>query len=286
MEPNWLDSYYEALEFFYFEPQHMRRNQHISPEREKALETSKKILKQSSRFPTVQKHLREMEVTLNHNIKQFFYLAPDDLRKKLFQAAFEPPDQHFDGGFKLWGREVDSELKLANVMQPDFLFVSNEACVSMEMKINAKCSVKQVMKYALLGLAVEDKDAVLRSHYLIILGKGGLPKQFKEQFETTEAVEQELHKADVEQFLSGKSSGFLSETAKYEERKDRLCEIIRDMKIAFWNYERFSKFLNDVTPPDLDESPGAQVYRKLTDGLLSEFECRGLINRATFAIGA
>jgi hypothetical protein len=25
MKLNWLDSYYEALEFFYFEPQHMRR---------------------------------------------------------------------------------------------------------------------------------------------------------------------------------------------------------------------------------------------------------------------
>jgi hypothetical protein len=41
-----------------------------------------------SKFPAVQKHLREMEVTLNHKIKQFFYLAPDDLPKQLFKAVF------------------------------------------------------------------------------------------------------------------------------------------------------------------------------------------------------
>jgi hypothetical protein len=64
-------------------------------------------------------------------------------------------------------------------MQPDLLFVSNEAVVSMEMKIKAKCSVDQFLKYALLGLKVETTQESRKAHYLMILGQGGLANQFK-----------------------------------------------------------------------------------------------------------
>jgi hypothetical protein len=32
MIPNWLDSYYEALEFFYWEPQHLGLKKNVSNE--------------------------------------------------------------------------------------------------------------------------------------------------------------------------------------------------------------------------------------------------------------
>ena len=74
MIPNWLDSYYEALEFFYWEPQHLGLKKNVSNE----LDTIEKV----------EKHLRKMEVTLNHNTNQFLLLAPVALRTRLFQECF------------------------------------------------------------------------------------------------------------------------------------------------------------------------------------------------------
>ena len=70
MEANWLDSYYEALEFFYWEPQHIGRKKNVDSE----FNTIEKVVK----------HLRRIEVTLNHNINQFLILAPAALRACLF----------------------------------------------------------------------------------------------------------------------------------------------------------------------------------------------------------
>jgi hypothetical protein len=125
--PNWIDSYYEALEFFYAEPQHMRPTSDAAAE----LETLAKIAKQSSKLDGVLNHLRKMEVTLNHNIKQLFLLAPDTLMNDLFGKIF---NGSFDGTFVMQGRDVDAEFELDNCTQPDFLFISQPAVVSIEMK--------------------------------------------------------------------------------------------------------------------------------------------------------
>ena len=81
---DWLDSYYEALEFFYWEPQHLRSKTDASVEAKELAEIAKK----STRVEQVTSHLREMEVTLNHNIKQFFLLAPDAFLNSLFENLF------------------------------------------------------------------------------------------------------------------------------------------------------------------------------------------------------
>src|SRR5438309_11402969 len=150
----------------------MRRGRQVNPELQKAV----KVAKSSSHFGTVKKHLREMEVTLNHNIKQFFDLAPDSLRNKLFEVVFEKP---MKDAFELQGRDVlESYFGPKNVMQPDFLFVSEVAIVSIDMKVKSKSSIDQVMKYALLGLVVEKQEQQQKQHYLILLGRGTLEDQF------------------------------------------------------------------------------------------------------------
>ena len=121
---DWLDSYYEALEFFYWEPQHVIPKSNTNAE----LEAFARIAKQANRLDTVRKHLRKMEVTLNHNIRQFFILAPDAFRNSLFEKLFR---RGFDDAFVLHGRGIDSEFALENCMQPDFLFVSEANVVSL-----------------------------------------------------------------------------------------------------------------------------------------------------------
>jgi hypothetical protein len=65
-EDSWVESYYDTLSFFYWEPQHIGRKKYVDPRLKSALE--------------VQNHVRTMEVTLNHQIKQFLCLAPDSFR--------------------------------------------------------------------------------------------------------------------------------------------------------------------------------------------------------------
>jgi hypothetical protein len=258
---NWIDSYYEALEFFYFEPQHMRRQQ-LNPEDQKALQRAEK----SENFDVVKKHLREMEVTLNHNINQFFHLAPDSFRCKLFETVFGAP---FEGMFRLLGREVEGYFGPENVMQPDFLFVSEASAVSIEMKVKSKSSIDQLQKYALLGLVLEKQEHRKKQHYLLLLGRGNLTQQFKDRFETVG----DLKKQALAEIVV---SDFLSKKRKWQSDKERFCEILRGMKIAFWNYADFSNFLQAARPSELDTSLGAEVCRKLFDGLREEFALRKL----------
>lgn len=91
---NWLDSYYDAVEFFYWEPQHMRASVQ-APNGGNAL----------PKFANVRKHLRKMEVTLNHNINQFFLFAPLSLRNDLFKHVF--PHGEFGNAFVMRTRDVE-----------------------------------------------------------------------------------------------------------------------------------------------------------------------------------
>lgn len=48
------------------------------------------------------------------------------------------------------------------------------------------------------------------------------------------------------------------------------------MRVEFLAYEHFARFLRALAPPQTDQSPGAEVYRRLVDGLVEEFRHRGL----------
>ena len=262
MESNWLDSYYESLEFLYWEPQHVFPKSHTAVE----LETLAKIAKQPSRLPAVRKHLREMEVTLNHNIRQFFLLAPDALRNKLFNELF---GLQFGSEFVMYGSEIDTDFKLANCMQPDFLFVSETEIVCIEMKIAAKCSVDQVLKYALLGLAIEIKQERQKEHYLVLLGSGDFVGMFRERFESMAKLTEHIRNKDLNSFL-------LNKPAPFRKQPERLKQIVEQMDMRFLSYGQFARFLGEAEPPQTDKSPGAEVYRNLISGLVAELNRRKL----------
>ncbi|MEP6644474.1 MAG: hypothetical protein ABJA69_08240 [Acidobacteriaceae bacterium] len=152
------------------------------------------------------------------------------------------------------------------------------AIVSIEMKLKSKSSIDQVTKYALLGLVMKKREQQQKQHYLLLLGRGTLEKQFKEKFGTIDDLKQALSKSDI--------SGFLSRKSKWQGDKERFGEILRAMKIVFWNYESFSKFLQDARPSDADKSLGAEVFRKLFDGFKEVYPQKTYVttNRAGRAI--
>jgi hypothetical protein len=258
---DWLDSYYEALEFFYWEPQHLRAKTDATVEAKKLAEIAEK----STRVEQVTSHLRKMEVTLNHNFKQFFPLAPDAFRNNLFDKLFGPA---FTKPFDLQGRGVDKKFALANSMQPDFLFISEDEVVSIEMKIKHKCEVDQVLKYALLGLAVEIQQKKQKEHYLVLLGAGAIANQFRERFKSIDDLTDAIKSKNLDTFLKNKPPLF--------QDQERLKWIVQHMTVQFLSYKDLTDILRSASPQQADQSAGAEVFRKLIDGLCHEISRRKL----------
>src|ERR1700682_4034684 len=100
MVSSWVDAYYEALDFFFWEPQHLGRKKHTDAK----LKT----------HYDVQAHLRVMEVTLNHQLKQFFSLAPRSLRNRLFESAL---GKTISGDFVMVGDDFDKRYHLQGCTQ-------------------------------------------------------------------------------------------------------------------------------------------------------------------------
>jgi hypothetical protein len=211
-----------------------------------------------------------MEVTLNHNLDQFLRLAPDSFRNALFAMAF---GRAFDNRFHMHGREVDEAFKLVYAMQPDFLFVSDSEVVSVEMKIGAKSSVKQVLKYALLGLAVELKQERPLSHHLLFLSQGDFSALWPEKFKTVDAVREAVDAADLAAFLK-------QQPVRFRSYIDEFTRIVRELKMNRQTYAQFADFLHAAAPPASDNSLGAEVYRKLLAGVLNELRLRQLTSAA------
>ena len=252
MESDWVGSYYEALEFFYWEPQHIGRKKHISAE----FDTLDKV----------KRHFHRMEVTLNHNLNQFFLLAPSFLRNELFAELFHHP---FSRPFAMWGNGVNIEFTLEDATQPDFLFTSDAEVVSLEMKVGAKCNVSQVLKYALLGLAVELRFCETRRHHLALLGVGDFSNQWQERFASEAELRFAITDTDLGAFLS-------TRPVRFHGHERRFGEIVASLDVAFINYPALAAFLRGASPPNSDQSAGAEVYRKLIAGMLGELSRRQL----------
>jgi hypothetical protein len=252
MEPSWVESFYEALEFFYWEPQHIGRRKYADADFDS--------------IDKVKDHLRRMEVTLNQNLQQFFLLAPQQIRRGLLSTLFE---RHFGHDLVMYGRAVDGELELMSSMQPDLLFVSDREVAAIEMKIGAKCSVEQVLKYALLGLAVELRVGEERDHHLALLGSGNFVSQWTERFASIDALKLAVAAVDSESFLGGMP-------ARFRDHKERFKRITRQLRLAYINYGSLGDYLKQAMPPLSDHSPGAEVLRKLITGVVEEFRVRQL----------
>lgn len=245
-EPSWLETYYTALEFFYWEPQHLGR--------------IKDPRTQLDSIAKVAARLRGLEVTLNHNLDQFFRLAPSALRNRLFETAFR---ETLSSPFTMHGHNANQEFRLQNFTQPDFLFESAAEVVSVEMKIKAKCSIDQVLKYALLGLAVEHERKAQRNHFLLLLGKGRFADLWHGKFEHVESLKAALENAATEVILS-KAPEHLRNS------KGDFHRIVAGLRVAWMTYADLIKFINSTLPAEDDSSPFAEVYRKLVGAVAEE----------------
>lgn len=252
MEATWTESYYQALEFFYWEPQHLGRKKHIDSK--------------LNSLERVQSHLRAMEVTLNHNLNMFFLLAPEAVRTQFFNLLF---GRVLSGEHRMHARGAEEAYGLAGSTQPDFFFTSDSNVVAIEMKIAAKSGIGQVLKYVLLGLAEELESGRQKVHHLGFLGRGDFASQWKERFRDPAELKNAAAQTDLALFLSRHPS-------RLGASLPRFAEILATMHIGFSTYADLASLLEAAQPTASDRSDGAGVYRKLIQGVVGEFKHRKL----------
>jgi hypothetical protein len=189
------------------------------------------------------------------------------LRNRLFESIFK---RQISGEFVLAGAETDAKYRLDNAVQPDFLFTTEDITASLEMKISAKSSVTQVLKYGLLALAVEEDRGKKMEHVLAFLGPDTFSRLWAKGFASVDDLKMqvEVERSTCFRRLSGKAK-------RFREHESRYFEILSSLSIEFISYRSLADFLEAEISPS-DESMGAQVYRNLVVGMVEEMKVRGL----------
>lgn len=252
MERSWIESFYDAQEFLFWEPQHIGKRR----DPESNLDS----------YDKVSEHLRGMEVTLNQHISTFFLLAPQAFRQRLCMLLF---GCRLAGKLHMHAPGVEERYGMVDSVQPDFFFTSRNSVLGVEMKIRAKSSVNQFLKYALLGLAEEIADGCQKEHFLGFLGRGAFAAQWKEGFRNPTELKKAAVKAAHLSFLRGHGHRFGAHLTRFRK-------IVAGLNIGSMTYGDLALFLERAQPPASDRSQGAGVYRKLIRGLVGELRERKL----------
>jgi len=249
----WNNEYVEILEFFFWESQHLGKQKNPQSRLKKLNE--------------VLSHLREMEVTLNHQFNLFFALLPQQILRELLGKCF----QHtFVDTFIIDSRETRKCIEsLGRVTQPDILLFGQQSLAAIEMKVAAKSSLEQLMKYLLLSLLENDVSGKPRMFHLLFLGKDDFTKLFKEGYNNIA----ELREAFMSFALPKKSRNGGIDLTPYHERLRRLGQ---EANISYLSYRDLSAVLRQIMAPYNGNEPGHEVIRKLISGLLNELHLRKL----------
>lgn len=252
--PTWNKEYYEILEFFFWESQHLGKK--------KNPESNLQGIEQ------VFAHLRRMEVTLNHQFNLFFTLVPRSLLRDFFKHVFGHP---FDDEYVFDSQETRKFVSmLGSVTQPDLFFVGRQSLVGIEMKVSAKSSLDQCMKYFLLSLLEGEALKNQKIFHLLFIGKGNFSNLFEERFESVG----ELQKAFAAFSMPDTSRNGGIDLKRYHEKIRKLAQ---KAEIAYISYGDMYNFFKEEREKYAGGNNGAETVCKLIDGLLDEIRARELL---------
>jgi len=255
MPEHWNNEYYDNLEFYYYEPDHLRKK------------TDPNLDTQS--VQDVVKRLRRIEVSLNHQMNLFFQLAPIIFKNDFFQRCF---GVNIDDDWKLVGREIDKLWKINGITQPDLFFNGRTTNVAVELKLSSKLSIEQVLKYAYINILEQQYSNSSKQYFLLFMGKGDFENQWVEIFPTIDSMREAL------------PSVRLSELPKTWARKlkgldEEILETANNTEFGFMNYDAFAASLYEYRSNIDLSSPYADTVSELFDGMLEELIERGLAAR-------
>ena len=149
------------------------------------------------------------------------------------------------------------------MVQPDLFFLSEKDVVFIELKVSARSSIDQVLKYASLSLAVDKITGVNHEHHLIFIG----PDQFKDLFNDHIDRPETLKLAmlnEVEHF------DMRSEVMSNVAYRPNLVQIINTMLITFISYQDVVNFMRTEIKDIELKTEAEEIYLKLLHGLIDE----------------
>ena len=250
MKSNRTEIVYDIYSFLYREPQHLGKMK--NPE---------------SAYTTYDKAMTNMqkkEVSLNHLANIFFSFLPSDLLHQFFLQSVQKSLQADE--YDLFVRSLDKVVQgIGDFTQPDIFFVGEQNTISLEMKIGAKSSLEQLMKYAFLHYKEQETSGVQKVHHLIYLGKWAFTSLREEKFDDVEALKNAFTTYQIPQ----KSKKWKISLGQYTQE---IRSMVEQMNISYILYTDLKQFCLDNLP---DQKANRQLY-KLLQGMIEELEMRRL----------
>ncbi|MCB1194402.1 MAG: hypothetical protein KDK90_28475 [Leptospiraceae bacterium] len=246
---NWNEEYYDIIEFYYWEPQHIGKKKYEDAN--------------FNSMEEVKTHLLNMEVSLNHQFNYFFRLIPKEILNEIFQGI----DKNIASDkYNFQSTKQINELELDDATQPDMFFIGEENQIGIEMKIGAKSSIEQVLKYAMLFYFNNLKSKRERKANLIFISKGDFSNLFPEKFENIIKLKQALN---IEQIPDETKKG----NNDLRTHKEGILNVAKQMSISFINYNDLNSLISK-TKSQLVESKYKDSVEMLFDGLIDEINAR------------
>ena len=249
----WTKEYYEIMEFYYWEPQHIGK-----------IKNPKSSIRDSYKM---REKLRKMEVSLNHQLNLFFLLAPKDFHRRFFQSIFK---KELKEDLQMLSGGAADKIISANLTQPDMMFVGNAQNFFVELKLDSKSSIDQVLKYTVLHALECEAAGTVKPFYMLFIGKGGFENLWKERFKN----------------VTGLKNTIRSYNYKALERKtkvlaaidfDSIVETALRSRIEMINYTKLSKFIDGYSKEINLKSIYSDSIIRLMEGMREELEFRGLV---------
>lgn len=253
--PFWTDIYYRSVEEYFWRPQVIGRV--TNPD------------KPSKPWSFWRSKLAEQEVALNHILDFLFHIAPQELLNEVVTRFL---------GRTISGVELvepSPGLLDDNVVQPDIILSNTESLVFIEMKVDSKSSVDQVVKYAIAASQIATDEPTLDRVDLVILSRhtehakiwGRAKKLGLESVSALRSAASKGLKGDASIWSQPGVPRFIT---KNPEAVPRLQDMIANMGVFLCDYTT----LADALTLYASEEPTAQ---RLVGGVLDELSRRGLI---------
>jgi hypothetical protein len=249
--PHWNSVYYDVIQEYYWDPKLIGRVPAVPP----IFANDKEMLG----------NLRRMEVSLNHLLALFFSLAPQDYISGLESTVFGDTT---DKAYRNIGIFELRRTTPHDPTQPDVFMASADTCFSVEVKIGAKSSLEQVVKYALLHCWHEKKEGKPLASRLLYLTPRPEGKTWAENFTDVGCMKAALDAFDFNGFLE-KTKMSKDLTAAELEAASRSLQVAH---ITFARFHEITKTYAGAIPPGERYADSA---RKIIDGLVHELEFRG-----------
>ncbi len=235
----WNQQYYDTLSFYFWEPQHIGRRRN----------PSSRIRNESD----VVTRLRSLEVALNHQMELFFRLAPNSFANRFLATAFGAP---IYDKYEVAGRELRNQLNDEGMLQPDIVLQGNANVVAIELKVGAKSSLAQLIKY-MTFFVTAGRD---RAPSMLFMGPGAFADIWPERFQDAGEVWRAAREFD--RLLLAPSW-----RAKYDAQRARIADVIPRTKLAFMSYQTFH---DEIAQERLAAGCVHETYSRLLDGMAKE----------------